>query len=71
MIHGLGHGIGLNVHELPRLTIQPNSLPINSVLAIEPGLYYQRLGGVRIENDVVVTKKGAQKLTRLPNFCFV
>jgi Xaa-Pro aminopeptidase len=66
MLHGLGHGIGLSVHEFPRLTITPTPLRENGVIAVEPGLYYKRIGGVRIEDDVLITKKGARRLTRLP-----
>lgn len=71
MIHALGHGIGLDVHEFPQLSLQPIPLRSNSVIAVEPGLYYKRLGGVRIENDLVVTNKGARSLTTLPMIVFL
>jgi Xaa-Pro aminopeptidase len=71
MLHGLGHGFGLDVHELPRLTLEPNALRHGAVVAVEPGLYYPRIGGVRIEDDAVITKKGARRLTRLPHTYFL
>jgi Xaa-Pro aminopeptidase len=71
MLHGLGHGFGLDVHELPRLTLEPNLLRPGAVAAIEPGLYYHHIGGVRVEDDAVITKKGARRITRLPHTCFL
>jgi Xaa-Pro aminopeptidase len=71
MLHGLGHGIGLEVHENPHLSIRPYPLSANSVVAVEPGLYYPQIGGVRIENDIVVTAKGARSLTSLPRTIFL
>jgi Xaa-Pro aminopeptidase len=65
--HGLGHGIGLEVHEAPR--IRPNSEDIlkeGMVVTIEPGVYIPGWGGVRIEDDVLVTHNGATLLTTLP-----
>jgi len=71
--HGLGHGLGMNVHERPGFgngTIPRNGSDIvlrkNMVLTIEPGIYYDGLGGVRIEDDVVVTAKGRNCLTSFP-----
>ena len=63
-IHGLGHGVGLDVHEAPSLS--PNSKDIleeGDVITIEPGLYYPEWGGVRMEDVVVVTKDGFDSLT--------
>lgn len=57
--HSLGHGIGLEIHEGPavsRLNDQP--LPVNSVITNEPGIYVAGLGGVRIEDDLVITENG-------------
>lgn len=65
--HGLGHGIGLQVHEGP--TIRPNSetlLVPGMVFTIEPGIYVPNWGGVRIEDDVLVTPDGCEVLSHLP-----
>jgi Xaa-Pro aminopeptidase len=65
--HGLGHGIGLEVHEPPTLSLTPeHRLVEGEVLAVEPGLYRQGLGGVRVEDLVVVTADGAERLTQFP-----
>ena len=60
--HGVGHGIGLDVHESPGLNSTGGPLPENAVVTVEPGLYYWKLGGVRIEDTVVITKDGAKVL---------
>ena len=65
--HSLGHGIGLEVHEAPRLARTADSvLPAHSVVTIEPGIYRAGWGGVRIEDDVVLDPDGPRVLTRLP-----
>ena len=63
-IHALGHGIGINIHELPNCSSSyTKSIPKNSVVTIEPGIYIKNLGGVRIEDTVIVTPNGCINLT--------
>ncbi len=62
--HGTGHGLGLEIHEYPRL--QKVTLQERQVVTVEPGLYYPGLGGVRLEDVVVVTKTGCKVLSRFP-----
>ena len=62
--HGTGHGLGLDIHEHPRL--QKVTLKARQVLTVEPGLYYPGLGGARQEDVVIVTKTGCKILSRFP-----
>jgi len=64
--HGTGHGVGLEIHEMPRISMQPCILQAGQVVTVEPGLYYPALGGVRLEDMVVVRANGCDNLTRHP-----
>ncbi len=66
-IHSLGHGLGLRVHERPRVSaLSPEVLRPGSVITIEPGIYIPGSGGVRIEDDVLLGGTGCRVLTRSP-----
>ncbi len=64
-IHGTGHGLGLDVHETPRISKDSQILEEGDVVTVEPGLYYPGIGGVRIEDVVVVTATGCRNLCSL------
>ncbi|NUN47699.1 MAG: aminopeptidase P family protein [Candidatus Brocadiae bacterium] len=60
--HGTGHGIGLDVHEMPPMGARGAKLEPGMVITVEPGLYYPGVGAVRVEDDVVVTRDGCRNL---------
>jgi Xaa-Pro aminopeptidase len=63
--HGTGHGVGMEIHEAPRLGVNsPGRLKPGHVVTVEPGLYYPELGGVRLEDVALVTGNGPRNLTR-------
>lgn len=64
--HGLGHGTGLAIHEAPRLSpLRESILQAGMIVTVEPGIYLPDWGGVRLENQVVVTPDGAEELNQL------
>jgi Xaa-Pro aminopeptidase len=66
--HGTGHGLGLDIHEAPRIAPVDSTLKKGHVVTVEPGLYYLGVGGVRLEDVVLVTDKGNRNLTDCPQF---
>jgi len=65
-IHSTGHGVGLEIHEDPRIFENETVLKSGMVFTVEPGLYYKDVGGVRVEDVVVVRKNGCEILTEYP-----
>jgi Xaa-Pro aminopeptidase len=70
--HGTGHGVGLDIHEAPRVgSTSSDTLAAGQVVTVEPGVYLEAHGGVRIEDTVVVTDDGAEALTLTPKLTTV
>jgi Xaa-Pro aminopeptidase len=67
LMHGLGHGVGLQVHEAPSINeTSEDILAIGNVFSVEPGLYDTAWGGIRTEDFVVVTENGCETITTAP-----
>jgi Xaa-Pro aminopeptidase len=63
--HGTGHGLGLDIHEAPRVGANTTEvLQVGHVVTVEPGLYYPSMGGVRLEDVAWITRNGARNLTK-------
>jgi Xaa-Pro aminopeptidase len=65
-IHSTGHGLGLEIHEPPRLAPNEERLKKDHIITVEPGLYYPAIGGVRLEDVVAVTRRGSTLLSHFP-----
>ena len=63
--HGTGHGVGLDIHEGPRLSLRGGPLRVGHVVTVEPGLYDPEWGGMRIEDTVVITRRGYEPLATM------
>ena len=66
-IHGTGHGVGLEIHEAPTISrAGTKALVPGDVVTVEPGIYDPAIGGVRLEDMLVITETGSRNLTRAP-----
>lgn len=66
--HGTGHGLGLDIHEIPRIGQQGGVLEAGHLVTVEPGLYYPDMGGIRLEDVVLVEAEGCRNLTNMAKF---
>ena len=65
--HGTGHGLGLDVHEAPRVSqMNDQPLELGACVTVEPGIYITGLGGIRIEDDIILTEEGCLVLNEFP-----
>ncbi len=64
-LHSLGHGVGISIHELPRISWRESRLESNQAVTLEPGLYFPGVGGVRVESTFLIDEKGAEPLAKL------
>ena len=65
--HGTGHGIGVIVHSGPRLSpISEDKMKVGNIVTVEPGIYISGWGGVRIEDDILVTRSGHRIMNQAP-----
>ena len=64
--HGTGHGVGLDIHEPPRISKGKCTLKTGNIVTVEPGLYYPGVGGVRLEDMILITDNGCANLTKFP-----
>jgi Xaa-Pro aminopeptidase len=65
--HGTGHGLGLEIHEAPEINNRNHTiLKTGHIVTVEPGLYYPGMGGVRLEDVVLVKKAGCRNLVKIP-----
>jgi Xaa-Pro aminopeptidase len=70
-IHSTGHGVGMSIHEYPTIGNADIKLEAGNIVTIEPGLYYHRIGGIRIEDTVLVTKSGYEMLYSAPHYFII
>ena len=69
-VHSLGHGVGLEIHEFPTIKNVPENMTVilqpGMVITIEPGIYLPGIGGVRVEDTIVITDDGHENMTKRP-----